>query len=106
MLRHTCRFEFKANHGEWINNTKPNLGPGLSERVAEALRATDENMNCYLAFRTELQAAMNALLEVILVLMEGLQLHLFQHYYPFSVFFLTLDVSVSAFSLKLNLFSV
>lgn len=62
---HTYRFEFKANHGEWVTTTKPKLGPGISERVAEALSATDENMKCYMALRTELRAALSALLEVI-----------------------------------------
>lgn len=62
-MRSLQRFEFKANHGEWVKTTKPNLGPGISERVAEALSATDENMNCYMALRTELQDALSALLE-------------------------------------------
>lgn len=62
-MRSLQRFEFKANHGEWISTTKPNIGPGISERVAEALNSTDEDINCYTTLRTELQAALTSLLE-------------------------------------------
>lgn len=65
--------EFKANHEEWLNATKPKLGPGLSQRVAEALSATDENVDSYIALRTELQSALTSLLEVSLLLGLAIQ---------------------------------
>ncbi|KAJ0975399.1 hypothetical protein J5N97_017364 [Dioscorea zingiberensis] len=56
------RFEFKANHAEWINNTKPLLGPGIAERVSEALTATFENLDYCYKIRMELEAALSTLL--------------------------------------------
>ena len=63
LLKH--RYEFKNNHGEWISTVKPDLGPGISERVREALRATDENLDVCHSVKTELRAALNALLGVL-----------------------------------------
>ncbi|XP_073104454.1 amidase 1 isoform X3 [Elaeis guineensis] len=62
-MRLLQRSEFKANHGEWVNTIKPNLGPGISERVSEALSETCENIEWCCAMRTELHAALCALLE-------------------------------------------
>ncbi|XP_020274793.1 amidase 1 isoform X3 [Asparagus officinalis] len=62
-MRSIQRFEFKENHGEWINTTKPKFGPGISERIAEAVNATDENIECYRTLKSELQVALTALLE-------------------------------------------
>ncbi|XP_030957038.1 amidase 1-like isoform X3 [Quercus lobata] len=59
------RYEFKNNHGEWISTVKPDLGPGISERVREALRATDENLDVCHSVKTELRAALNVLLGII-----------------------------------------
>lgn len=44
---------------------KPNLGPGISERVWEAIETTDERINFCLDVKTELYAALTALLGVI-----------------------------------------
>ncbi|XP_077230163.1 amidase 1-like [Tasmannia lanceolata] len=62
-LRLLQRYEFKKNHGEWVTTVKPDLGPGISERVWDALRATDENIDICGTARTELHAALSALLE-------------------------------------------
>ena len=51
-------YQFKNNHGEWISTVKPDLGPGISERVREALRATDENLDVCHSVKTELHAAL------------------------------------------------
>ena len=59
------RYEFKKNHGEWVSTVKPDLGPGLSETIWEAVRTTDENVDVCHSVRTELRAALNALLGVI-----------------------------------------
>ncbi|KAJ6821401.1 amidase 1 isoform X1 [Iris pallida] len=62
-MRLLQRFEFKANHEEWLNTTKPNLGPGISERIAIALLTTEENIDCCKTIQRELQAALTSLLE-------------------------------------------
>ncbi|XP_058182906.1 amidase 1-like isoform X2 [Rhododendron vialii] len=56
------RSEFKNNHGEWVNTIKPDLGPGISERVWAAVRSTDENLDVCHSVKTELHAALTALL--------------------------------------------
>lgn len=59
-----CRYEFKINHGEWVSTTKPFLGPGINERVWEAVRATDDKIDICHSVRTELRAALASLLGV------------------------------------------
>uniref|UniRef100_A0A7N2R0N9 Amidase domain-containing protein n=1 Tax=Quercus lobata TaxID=97700 RepID=A0A7N2R0N9_QUELO len=56
------RYEFKKHHGEWVSTVKPDLGPGISERIWAAVRTTDENVDVCHSVRTELRAALNALL--------------------------------------------
>ncbi|XP_058183391.1 amidase 1-like isoform X3 [Rhododendron vialii] len=56
------RYEFKNNHGEWVSTIKPDLGPGISERVWTAVRSTDENLDVCHSVKTELRAALTALL--------------------------------------------
>ncbi|KAG5564807.1 hypothetical protein RHGRI_000869 [Rhododendron griersonianum] len=58
------RSEFKNNHGEWVSTVKPDLGPGISERVWEAVRSTDENIDVCHSVKTELRVALTALLGV------------------------------------------
>ncbi|PON95739.1 hypothetical protein TorRG33x02_085680, partial [Trema orientale] len=55
-------YDFKNNHGEWVKTVKPDLGPGISERVWEALETTDENIDVCRSVKTELCAALTALL--------------------------------------------
>ncbi|XP_057502565.1 amidase 1-like [Actinidia eriantha] len=61
-MRTLLRYEFMNNHGEWVSTVKPDLGPGISERVWKALRSTDENTAVCHSVRTELRAALTALL--------------------------------------------
>ncbi|RYR39129.1 hypothetical protein Ahy_A09g044579 isoform B [Arachis hypogaea] len=68
-LSETEEFEFKSNHGEWISAVKPNLGPGISERVSEALNATGEDADICHAIRRELRDALTSLLGDFGVLM-------------------------------------
>lgn len=56
------RFEFKVNHEEWINNTKPFFGPEIAERVQGALTANFNNLDYSCMIRTELEAALTTLL--------------------------------------------
>ncbi|KAM7478014.1 hypothetical protein LguiA_026227 [Lonicera macranthoides] len=60
LLKH--RYEFKNNHGEWVSTVKPDLGPGISERVWEALQSTDENIDACHPVKNELRSALTALL--------------------------------------------
>ncbi|PON77250.1 Amidase [Parasponia andersonii] len=55
-------YEFKDNHGEWVKTVKPDLGPGIPERLWEALETTDENIDVCRSVKTELRAALTALL--------------------------------------------
>ncbi|SPT20996.1 unnamed protein product [Triticum aestivum] len=58
------RSEFKANHAEWVNTVKPNLGPGIRERVQEAIASEDESaMEDLHAVRTEFKSALAVLLK-------------------------------------------
>uniref|UniRef100_A0A5B7BDI1 Amidase domain-containing protein n=1 Tax=Davidia involucrata TaxID=16924 RepID=A0A5B7BDI1_DAVIN len=61
-MRLLQRYEFKNNHGEWVSTVKPDLGPGISERVWEALRTTDEYTDLCHSVKTELRAALTDLL--------------------------------------------
>lgn len=61
-MRSLQRFEFKNNHGEWVTTVKPDLGPGISTRVWEAVTSSDENIDACLSVKTELRAAITALL--------------------------------------------
>ncbi|XP_065615942.1 amidase 1 isoform X2 [Quercus suber] len=61
-MRLIIGYEFKNNHGEWINTVKPDLGPGISERVWEALMTTDENLDICHSVKSEAHAALIDLL--------------------------------------------
>ncbi|KAK9215507.1 hypothetical protein WN944_007512 [Citrus x changshan-huyou] len=56
------RYEFKNNHGDWVTTVKPDLGPGISEHVWEAVRTSAENIDVCQSVKTELRAALSALL--------------------------------------------
>ncbi|KAL2548876.1 Amidase 1 [Forsythia ovata] len=61
-MRLLQRYEFKNNHGEWVRSVKPDLGPGIAERVWEALQTTDEKIDVCHSVKTELRAALSTLL--------------------------------------------
>lgn len=61
-MRLLQKYEFKENHGEWVSDVKPSLGPGIAERVQEALKTTDENIDVCPTVKGELVAALTALL--------------------------------------------
>ncbi|KAK6137918.1 hypothetical protein DH2020_028331 [Rehmannia glutinosa] len=56
------RYELKNNHGEWVRSVKPSLGPGISERVSEALRTTDDDIDACYSLNSEMRAALSDLL--------------------------------------------
>ncbi|KAL2325494.1 hypothetical protein Fmac_024552 [Flemingia macrophylla] len=68
-MRLLQRYEFKNNHGEWIRAVKPDLGPGISERVSDALRTTAEDIDVCYSIKRELHDALTALLGDFGVLM-------------------------------------
>ncbi|CAL0316576.1 unnamed protein product [Lupinus luteus] len=68
-MRLLQRYEFKNNHGEWVSEVKPVLGPGISERVSDALRTTEENIDICHSIKGELHAALTSLLGDFGVLM-------------------------------------
>ncbi|XP_061338007.1 amidase 1-like isoform X3 [Gastrolobium bilobum] len=68
-MRLLQRYEFKNNHGEWVSAVKPDLGPGISERVSEALRTTGENIDMCHSIKGELRDALTSLLGDFGVLM-------------------------------------
>ena len=61
-----CRYEYKNNHAEWVTIVNPDLGPGISERVWEAIRTKEENIDICNSVRIELRAALTTLLGVLL----------------------------------------
>lgn len=61
-MRLLQRYEFKNNHGEWVRSVNPHLGPGISERVWDALRTTDESIDVCCLLKSELRAALGDLL--------------------------------------------
>lgn len=63
VMRCLQRSEFKANHAEWVNTVKPNLGPGIRERVHEAIASGDGPIGDFHAVRTEFKSALAALVK-------------------------------------------
>ncbi|KAL2942123.1 Amidase 1 [Bienertia sinuspersici] len=61
-MRLLQRYEFKLNHGKWVASVKPDFGPGIKERVWEAVSATDDKIDICRSVRTELLAALTSLL--------------------------------------------
>ncbi|ESR46535.1 Amidase 1 [Citrus sinensis] len=61
-MRLLQRYEFKNNHGDWVTTVKPDLGPGISERVWEAVRTSAQKIDVCQSVKTELRAALSALL--------------------------------------------
>lgn len=62
-MRSLQRHEFKINHSQWVTTVKPNLGPGISERVWEAIKTTNVHVDICHSVRSELHTALTSLLE-------------------------------------------
>ncbi|MBA0561482.1 hypothetical protein Golob_018305, partial [Gossypium lobatum] len=61
-MRLLQRYEFKNYHAKWVTKVNPDFGPGISERIWDAIKATGENIDFCHSVRTELCAALTALL--------------------------------------------
>ncbi|PPS10684.1 hypothetical protein GOBAR_AA09951 [Gossypium barbadense] len=61
-MRLLQRYEFKNYHAKWVTKVNPDFGPGISERIWDAIKATGENIDFCQSVRTELRAALTALL--------------------------------------------
>ncbi|XP_022719372.1 amidase 1-like [Durio zibethinus] len=61
-MRLLQRYEFKNNHAEWVTKVNPDFGPEISERIWDAIKVTGENIDFCHSVRTELRAALTALL--------------------------------------------
>ncbi|XP_021772964.1 amidase 1-like isoform X2 [Chenopodium quinoa] len=61
-MRILQRHEFKINHGKWVSSIKPNLGPGLKERIWEAVFSNDDKIDICHSIKTELRMALTSLL--------------------------------------------
>ncbi|XP_059652497.1 amidase 1-like isoform X2 [Cornus florida] len=61
-MRLLQRIEFKKNHGEWVSTVKPDFGPGIAERIWEAVRTTDAHIDDCYSVKTEFHAALAELL--------------------------------------------
>ncbi|WVZ73620.1 hypothetical protein U9M48_021906 [Paspalum notatum var. saurae] len=57
------RYEFKANHEEWVNTVKPKLGLDISTRVLQAVNFANDNIKSLYAIRNELRTALKNLLK-------------------------------------------
>ncbi|GLT90304.1 hypothetical protein SLE2022_082460 [Rubroshorea leprosula] len=58
-MRLLQRYEFKKNHAEWITRVNPDLGPGIFERVWEAVRTTGENIDTCHSVKIEFYATLS-----------------------------------------------
>ncbi|PWZ18889.1 Transmembrane 9 superfamily member 8 [Zea mays] len=63
VMRCLQRSEFKANHGEWVKIVKPNLGPGIRERVHESIASEDGPMEDFHVLKIEFKSAHSALIK-------------------------------------------
>lgn len=52
------------NHGEWISSVKPEFGPGISERIQDAIMTSDEKIDLCRSVKSELLMALSTLLGV------------------------------------------
>lgn len=61
------RYEFRCNHGEWINVEKPNLDHHISAQINDTLEITDKDIEICKSIRNEMRAAIDSLLKVMFV---------------------------------------
>ncbi|CAL9087628.1 outer envelope protein 64, mitochondrial-like [Musa acuminata AAA Group] len=57
------RYEFKTNHEDWFNTTKPRIGIDISSQVLAAVNSTQDNIKSLYKMRLELRSALNKLLK-------------------------------------------
>jgi hypothetical protein len=59
-----CRWEFKKNHKEWLETTKPDLGADIAARAQAAIKSSGELVSLIQQIRNEARFAINDLLKV------------------------------------------
>lgn len=59
-----CRWEFKENHQEWLENAKPDLSSDIAARVQAALDMKGDQVSLVQQIRNEARFAINDLLKV------------------------------------------
>ncbi|KAL9275950.1 Outer envelope protein 64, mitochondrial-like protein, partial [Drosera capensis] len=57
------RYEFKANHEEWVKSVKPKLGPDASYHVHAAIGTDHQNIKTLYKVRAEMREALQTLLK-------------------------------------------
>ncbi|KAM0891980.1 hypothetical protein ACQ4PT_026050 [Festuca glaucescens] len=57
------RYEFKANHEDWVNTVKPKLGLEITTRVLQAVNFRDDNIKSLYIVRSEWRSALKNLLK-------------------------------------------
>lgn len=61
-----CRHEFRLKHDDWMNTVKPDLHPGVSAQLHEKFEVSDAEIENSKSVRSEMCAAVNSLLKVII----------------------------------------
>ena len=61
-----CRHEFRLKHDDWMNTVKPDLHPGVSAQLHEKFEVSDAEIENSKYVRSEMRAAVNSLLKVII----------------------------------------
>ncbi|GAB4838459.1 Outer envelope protein 64, mitochondrial [Ancistrocladus abbreviatus] len=57
------RYEFRANHEEWVKAVEPKLGPDVSDCVRAAIDTAPESIKALYKVRAEMRAALQSLLK-------------------------------------------
>lgn len=71
------RYEFKTNYEEWIKLVKPKLGPDVSDCIQAATTTTPDSIKNLYKVRTEMRAALQNLLKVLVTIFNTIKASFF-----------------------------